>query len=99
MAGIFGWMRRGRGNASAVHSPRRSGKSSALGLTSPKDQTGPPDCTCSHRMTIHYYGGYGVTEHCLVFGCPCVLYERPYVKPPKPPAQVPHGGIGNAKNT
>ena len=100
MAGIFGWMRRGRGNASAVPSPEPSSKSSeSASTTKPTQQTGPPDCTCSHRMTIHYYGGQPKTRQCMIFGCPCVLYERPYVKPPKPPAKVPHGGIGNAKNT
>ena len=100
MAGIFGWMRKVRGSASAAPSPEPSSKSSeSASTTKPKSQTGSPDCTCSHRMTIHYYGGHSVTEHCLVFGCPCVLYERPYVKPPKPPAQVPNGGIGNVKST
>lgn len=76
MAVIPGWLKALRDNVSAGLLPRRSGKSSELGLTSPKNQTGPPDCTCSHRMTIHYYGGYGVTEYCLVSGCPCLVYER-----------------------
>lgn len=33
-------------------------------------------CTCQHRMTIHYYSGYGITEYCLIPNCPCVMYER-----------------------
>lgn len=82
MAAIFGRVRKVIASVLAVPSMTPNSKSSDPEKKNPRSQTGPPDCTCSHRMTIHYYGGHGVTEHCLVFGCPCVLYERPYVKPP-----------------
>jgi hypothetical protein len=33
-------------------------------------------CKCGHGFTIHYYGGYGVTENCLVPNCPCYKYDK-----------------------
>ena len=73
MSRITGWLKKAKGSVSVALSPRRSGKSSAIERLE-KSPTVTDDCTCSHRRTIHYYGGPGVTEHCLVFGCPCVLY-------------------------
>ncbi len=98
MAVISGWLRKVFGNASADRSPTPSNRSKEV-VVPPKNTTVTDDCTCSHRRTIHYYGGHGITEHCRVYKCPCNLFEMPYVKPPKPPKGVPHGGIGNPKNT
>lgn len=74
MAVISGRVMAAIDSALEALSRRHNSKSSTV-ETPPKSQTDTHDCICSHRMTIHYYGGHGVTEHCLVSGCPCNLFE------------------------
>lgn len=75
MTGISGRTIEAIDNALGALSLRHKSKSSKV-ESPPKSQTVTDDCKCSHRRTIHYYGGFGVSEHCLVYKCPCVLFDN-----------------------